>query len=411
MLAAQTSPTNSNTVTNTTTNSNITANVPSANAANQNTAAGTQTPTPVAAPVGTPTPVEPFTNVSYIIILVFIMLAAGAFGGFVNYLLNGKDPDEDETDTAKVVEPAQTAQAPQADPLAKKKKKWPEWLNFVLTGIAASFLVPFFLQTSSSELMKQAYSNYLLLLVFAGFCLIASISARAFITTLSSKVLQAAQDAQSTAQKANEKAAEASSKADDAKGTAESARKVASLSANAPAVPTPAEPTTNAGGTGTGGVVSGGESGTGAGTPDTPDSLIAEYAAARSQMNASWTRTDKMAAIFSKMIGTAALMDDFPVEEYIGDTNIEGGKRLFGYAYFFNRPDLALLPQLVSSVINIEKTSFAQYWGIQAIGKVIAERGTTPIDPAIVAQLKAFYETLDPSTDRSIELKNVFALL
>lgn len=408
MLAVQTNQNNNasnaagNSAINANTPVNAAANNVNANSANTtaNTVANTANPTP------SPMPPEFASDWVYILILIAIMVAAGAFGGFVNYLLNGKDPlDELKKDEPN---PAETkSDAEKAADMAKleRQRLWNRRTD-ILSGILASFLVPFFLTTSSSSLLEQGQRNPLQLLVFLGFCLIAAMSARTFITSLSSKVIQAvnqvkvtAENADAKADAANTKADDAgtkaegaSAKADDAKGTAESARQVASLAG----VVVP-ENIAKAGGAGA--------------AIETQQSLIDEYNATRQEMSASWTRTDKMTAILRRMIALVGTLQDFDVASYISDTGKDGGKRLMGYAYFFNQPDLSLLPQLVESVIKLEQTQFGQYWGIQAIGKVIAARGTSTIDGAIIKQLQDFNVTLNPATDRSTELKNILKQL
>lgn len=95
-----------------------------------------------------------------ILILISIMAVAGAFGGFINYLLEQRDNPE----------------------FASIKRS-------MVAGIGASFLVPLFLNMISSDLIAKSYEAPEKFLVFTGFCLIASISSSAFIRTLSDRVL------------------------------------------------------------------------------------------------------------------------------------------------------------------------------------------------------------------------------
>jgi len=80
-----------------------------------------------------------------------------------------------------------------------KNKSWPLFWQYFLLGIAASFIVPLFLNTISSTLVVDALSSKPAdatgkLLVIAGFCLVAAISSRAFIDRISQKLLQEVND-------------------------------------------------------------------------------------------------------------------------------------------------------------------------------------------------------------------------
>ena len=102
--------------------------------------------------------------------LIVVMIVAGIAGGTVNYALLS---DGDRTG-------------------------WGAWCRASGMGLAASFLMPLFLNTISSSLVPNildAKGGAGDILFFAGFCLLAAISSRAFITTLSDKILREARDA------------------------------------------------------------------------------------------------------------------------------------------------------------------------------------------------------------------------
>ena len=113
--------------------------------------------------------------------VVAIMLAAGLSGGLVNWALTSSDGSD--------------------------KRPW--W-SHVLTGIAGAFLVPLFLHITSSDLLAKlsdgSGAGGSTSLVFAGFCLVAAISSKAFIQSLSKRVLQMAEEAKKTADEAVETA-------------------------------------------------------------------------------------------------------------------------------------------------------------------------------------------------------------
>ena len=118
--------------------------------------------------------------------IVAVMLACGVLGGIVNFFL--------------------------ADPGGERPLVW--WKHVVI-GIVAAFMVPLFLNMISSGLIdgirgtSAQPGDSSKLYVLAGFCLVAAVSSRAFIRTLSDRVLQEARSANKKAEEAQEQAAEA----------------------------------------------------------------------------------------------------------------------------------------------------------------------------------------------------------
>ncbi|PKM52379.1 MAG: hypothetical protein CVV02_01105 [Firmicutes bacterium HGW-Firmicutes-7] len=96
----------------------------------------------------------------YMTILVF-----GAFGGIINYFMQ-------EGSSLETV----------------KKTKY-QLFKSIFIGLAAAFLVPLFLNMISSDLIVESATDKNKLLVVGGFCLIAAISSKSFINTLSDKLL------------------------------------------------------------------------------------------------------------------------------------------------------------------------------------------------------------------------------
>src|SRR5258708_6961427 len=115
--------------------------------------------------------------------LVVAIVCAGIFGGLVNFYLSHRTDSEDST-------------------LSKS----------ITLGVGASFLVPLFLTTISSKLVEEIRtepdSQSKNILVFFGFCLVAAISSKAFIQSISKRVLDEAREAKKTAQAASKKASE-----------------------------------------------------------------------------------------------------------------------------------------------------------------------------------------------------------
>lgn len=98
---------------------------------------------------------------SHLWVLVGVMVVGGVFGGLVNYYINFK---QESTDASMV--------------------------KSVVIGLGASSLVPVFLNMISSDLVKTSGEDPGRLLVFFGFCVLAAVSSRAFIRSLSEKVLR-----------------------------------------------------------------------------------------------------------------------------------------------------------------------------------------------------------------------------
>lgn len=113
------------------------------------------------------------------ITVVVLMLITGITGGTINYLLSRPD-----------------------------KMRCLDWMQAVILGLGSAFLMPLFLRTISSNLLadlfieKPKYDDYL---VFTGFCLLAAISSRVFIQTLSDRVLKEAKEAKQKAESSDKK--------------------------------------------------------------------------------------------------------------------------------------------------------------------------------------------------------------
>lgn len=124
---------------------------------------------------------------AFLATLVLTMLLAGLLGGAVNYFLSQEDQPNLHYFLGRSL-----------------------WI-----GIVAAFMVPLFLNMISSKLVTDIRSSdgplsATNLLVFAGFCLIAAVSSRAFIRTLSDRVLKEVREAKKEAEQAKEQAQEAS---------------------------------------------------------------------------------------------------------------------------------------------------------------------------------------------------------
>lgn len=100
---------------------------------------------------------------THIFTLLAIMIIAGILGGVAGYMIEQNTTDNHTS-----------------------KNPW----FYILIGLCASFLVPLFMTTISSDLLENSQQNHLDYFVFGGFCLIAAISAHKFIISISEKILK-----------------------------------------------------------------------------------------------------------------------------------------------------------------------------------------------------------------------------
>ncbi|MFZ5645894.1 MAG: YEATS-associated helix-containing protein [Bacillota bacterium] len=111
-------------------------------------------------------------------VLIITMIGMGVLGGIINYYINNSPKKKYEENTRE------------------------EIIKSVIIGIGASFLVPLFLNMISSNLLPETNDNYNKTLVFAGFCLIAAITSKTFINSMTERVLKQAEEASEAAKKA-----------------------------------------------------------------------------------------------------------------------------------------------------------------------------------------------------------------
>ena len=139
---------------------------------------------------------------AHLFTIIFIMIAIGAFGGYLNFLHNF-DTKGDDTGSK------------------------PSSLKFILLGVGAALLVPAFLKMISSQLLETRDPiNYL---IFAGFCLVSAIFSRRFITSIGDRILEAAKKAELSAQASNRKAENAQREVTTAKERIEDVQQAVDL--------------------------------------------------------------------------------------------------------------------------------------------------------------------------------------
>lgn len=128
-------------------------------------------------------PVESASNesISALIVHIIVMILAGIYGGIINYFLE--------------IEKEQV------------KFRLSIWQTIII-GMGASFLIPLFLAMISSDLINLKQLEFSKILIFFGFCLIAAISSRRFILTISERILKEAREAKKMALQVEETIAE-----------------------------------------------------------------------------------------------------------------------------------------------------------------------------------------------------------
>lgn len=157
-------------------------------------------------------------------IVAIVILLTGVIGGFVQYLTAEPPPSED-------------AASPQSEaPPPPPPRSLPHML---LLGVVAAACTPLFLSIVQTRLLEDIFrggeQRYQSLLIFAGFCLVAALSARRFLDGLTNNLLIRVQNAEVSANQAWRSAEQAAADAQ------EIAEEVNPEAADNPAAPPPPE--------------------------------------------------------------------------------------------------------------------------------------------------------------------------
>jgi hypothetical protein len=124
----------------------------------------------------------------------------------------------------------------------------------------------------------------------------------------------------------------------------------------------------------------------------------------RNTMPSGNPRTRKMTEIIKEMMNIVPSLTTFDISQTLKEG--DNGKRLGGYAYLYIKPDYQYLEELVDA-FTTDKTPFGQYWGIQAMGKILELQPNDKLQPQILKKLKTYYDQLDIGIDREYELKKM----
>lgn len=114
---------------------------------------------------------------NHFLTIILVMITMGILGGLINYFINGTEKNDIENEKTEI-------------------------MKTVIIGIGASLLVPLFLNMISSNLLMETNGNNYKTLVFAGFCLIASITSKTFISSISDRILKQTYEAKEHAKQA-----------------------------------------------------------------------------------------------------------------------------------------------------------------------------------------------------------------
>ena len=134
------------------------------------------------------------------------------------------------------------------------------------------------------------------------------------------------------------------------------------------------------------------------------DALATEYNEIRKSQRAGPARTSAMSTVVRKMMTAAAELAPDEIAKALGEK--DGGKRLVAYAALHAHPRPELLEALIRAV-EAEDTAFGQYWGIQAIGRVLGTLDQNQISMKTVNGLRELLKRFKPGTDRYYELSRI----
>ncbi|NQW50809.1 MAG: MarR family transcriptional regulator [Rhodospirillales bacterium] len=131
-----------------------------------------------------------------LLILICAIALAGAGGGWANYLLLTASRDG--------------------------REQYPEAMRFVIAGAITAFVVPLFLSLAQSALVKAVFDGWEKgtafpdALVLIGFCVVAGFASKAFLDSVSTRILQMQRDMQRLDGKADAASKEAKAAASQA---------------------------------------------------------------------------------------------------------------------------------------------------------------------------------------------------
>ena len=144
------------------------------------------------------------------------------------------------------------------------------------------------------------------------------------------------------------------------------------------------------------------------GDPETKLRLLAEkYNHIRATKRSGSARTSAMTEIVRRMIDLVPQISAFDIDEELAQN--DRGRRLSAYGFLYSHPYSDKLSGLIESVTNVEDKPFGQYWGLQAISRVLSQRGQESVSNADIDTLRKYAESIRPGTDRGYELRRILS--
>ena len=133
--------------------------------------------------------------------------------------------------------------------------------------------------------------------------------------------------------------------------------------------------------------------------------LQRQYKRIQDKEQPGWPRTINMTGVVGQLVPLVSQLPRYDVSAALSSP--DEGDHLSAVAYLYARPNPAYLDLLIRAM-QTEKQPFIQYWGIQAIGKILAAPNTR-VSEATNKSLQQLFSLVDDPNDRSRynELKRI----
>lgn len=138
------------------------------------------------------------------------------------------------------------------------------------------------------------------------------------------------------------------------------------------------------------------------------DALAREYEQIRKTMAPSGVRTEKMAGVVSRMMSLLESDPAFPAATMLESSSL--GDRLSSYAYYLVQTRNAPVARLIE-IVGAERRPFNQYWGLEAIGHVVADPNVAFDRSATIAGVSKIRDSVEPGSDRRDATDRILATL
>jgi hypothetical protein len=407
-------------------------------------------------------PIIDWNNLWLFVEIFIVTLLGGGLGGLVNYFLAQSEKKAGESQRRPPAIAAETASTSAEQPNVQEPVPMPDqflsvWQSMII-GVAAALLVPLLLSLIQSNLFDSVGTDVGKLFIYTGFCVAAGISSRTFVRGMADYIAKKALRTSEEADRKSETAMEASKntintldvEAKRLEGQITESKKLLDESKikmqqdveefNKSIIKSKEVVELNIGELALKiqeifGVIDNVERKLQAppvaltgkklhAEKPSPlpmpqneiESLESQYSDARKNPSSA-NRTYEMTRIIRRMID---LIEDQKIEINVSENlnSTDRGKRLTGIAYLCANPNMNFLKELVN-VISIDKGKdksgvtwwevepFAQYWGIEAISRILQGMRADNLEPDTLHALRAFMDKLDPSTDRYSKLSRI----